>query len=79
MKVRDVLHGVNHFSSLRVKSSVYSDAKSEMRRVVLLQPHLVQCYSRSRRIALISCGAHESEIYFKVQLGVNYLVLSREK
>ena len=35
------------------------------------QPHLAQCYSRIRRIALISCGAHESEIYFEVQLGVN--------
>ena len=35
------------------------------------QPHLAQCYSRTRRIALILCGAHESEIYFEVQPGVN--------
>ena len=33
------------------------------------QPHLAQCYSR--RIALMLYGAHESEIYFEVQLGVN--------
>ena len=43
------------------------------------QPHLAQCYSRTRRIALFSCGAHESEIYFEVQPGVNEMVLSREK
>ena len=35
------------------------------------QPHLAQCYSRTRRIALILCGAHESVIYFEVQPGVN--------
>ena len=37
--------------------------------MLVFQPHLAQCYSR--RIALISCGAHESEIYFEVQLGLN--------
>ena len=47
--------------------------------VGISQPHLAQCYSRSRRIALISCRAHESEIYFEVQLGVNQMVLSRVK
>ena len=41
------------------------------------QPHLAQCYSR--RIALMLNCLHESKIYFEVQLGVNYLVLSGVK
>ena len=36
-----------------------------------IQPHLAQCYSRTRRIALILCGVHKSEIYLEVQPGVN--------
>ena len=41
--------------------------------LIMSQPHLAQCYSRTRRIALILCGARESEIYFEVQPGVNKL------
>ena len=53
-------------------ANIHGNNTSTMRKITVVnQPHLAQCYSRSRRIALMLYGAHESKIYFEVQLGVN--------
>ena len=58
----------DHYDFISVLSIQKKQSKCQ-HNMFSFQPHLALCYPR--RIALILCGAHESEIYFEVQLGVN--------